>query len=96
MNLEIIPAAQRDISKAAHYYRTQQPGLEHEFLAEIQTTVATIVDNPSLFEQIRPGIRRCLVNRFPYSVNYRLPDAETVRIILVRHHSRRPGFGMRR
>jgi plasmid stabilization system protein ParE len=95
MKLEIIPAAEREIDKAAKYYRAQQPGLEHEFLAEIEKAVATIVENPLLFEQIKRGIRRCLVDRFPYAVCY-LPDADTVRITLVRHHSRHPGVGIRR
>jgi plasmid stabilization system protein ParE len=96
MNLEIIPAAQQDIANTANYHRTRQPGIEHEFLAEIEKAVTTIVENPLLFEQGKHGIRPCLVNRFPYADFYRLQDAATVRITLVRHHSRHPGFGMRR
>jgi plasmid stabilization system protein ParE len=48
------------------------------------------------FEQVRPGIRRYLLERFPYGIYYRTPNEETVQILVVKHHSRRPGFGMRR
>jgi plasmid stabilization system protein ParE len=96
MNLEIIPQAQQDIAEAAKYYQNQRLGLDEEFLAEIDAAVAQVVANPASFEQVRPGIRRYLVDRFPYCIYYRMPDENTVRIIVVRHHSRRPGYGMRR
>jgi plasmid stabilization system protein ParE len=64
--------------------------------AELSRAIETITSDPLRFEQIGPGIRRCLVNRFPYCVYYRLPDAETVQIVVVKHHSRHPGYGMRR
>jgi toxin ParE1/3/4 len=96
MNLEITPLARRDISDAARYYRAERIELGDEFLEELDQTVAKISDNPLRFEQVRPGIRRCLMHRFPYGIYFRLPDANTVRIIVVRHHGRRPGFGLRR
>jgi plasmid stabilization system protein ParE len=96
MNLDIIPAAQRDIAKAAEHYRQQREGLQNEFLEDVDASVERIVLDPTLFEQVRLGIRRCLLERFPYGVYYRTPDPDTVRIIIVRHHSRHPNVGMRR
>lgn len=96
MNLEILPLALRDIDEAANYYLKQRPGLDDEFLAEIEAAVKTIVASPRQFEQVRPDIRRCLLDRFPYGVYYRVLDADLVQIIVVKHHHRRPGFGMRR
>lgn len=96
MNLEIIPQAQQDILEVARHYKQQRPGLDEEFLEEIDDAVAEVVANPATFEQVRPGIRRYLVRRFPYGIYYRMPDENTVRIIVVRHHARRPGYGMRR
>lgn len=96
MNLEILPLALRDIDEAANYYLKQRPGLEDEFLAEIEAAVKTIVASPRQFEQVRPDIHRCLLDRFPYGVYYRVLDADLAQIIVVKHHHRRPGFGMRR
>jgi plasmid stabilization system protein ParE len=95
-DLEIIPQAQHDIAEAARYYQQRRAGLDAEFLSKVDEVVATIARDPLRFEQIRPGIRRCFLERFPYGIYYRLPDAVTLRIIIVRHHRRRPGFGMRR
>lgn len=96
MNLEIIPQAQKDIAEAAKYYQERRAGLELDFLSKVDAAVSTIARDPLRFEQVRPGIRRCFLERFPYGIYYRVPDADTVRVIIVRHHSRRPGFGMRR
>src|SRR4051794_15155538 len=96
MNLEIIPQAQRDIMEAAEYYRDRRAGLDTEFLTEVDAAVALIATDPLRFEQVRPGIRRCFLERFPYGVYYRIPTNHVVRVTLVRHHSRRSGFGMRR
>ena len=96
MNLEIAPLARRDISNAARYYRAARIELGDEFLEELDQTVAKISANPLRFEQVRPGIRRCIMHHFPYGIYYRLPAANTVRIIVVRHHGRRPGFGLGR
>jgi hypothetical protein len=52
--------------------------------------------NPLRFEKIRSNIRRCFVDRFPYGEYFRMPKKDTIRIIVVRHHSRHPGYGMRR
>jgi plasmid stabilization system protein ParE len=94
IKVEIIPLAERDIDQAAEYYRAQRIGLNIEFLAEIDVDVGAIAANPTSFEQVRPGIRRYIVNRIPYQVFYRLPDFATVRITIVRHHARRPSYGM--
>ena len=96
MNLEILPQAKLDIREAARYYQLQRDGLDDEFLAEIAAGTANILKSPLQFAEARPGIHRYLLDRFPYGIYYRLPDSNTVRIIVIKHHRRRPGFGMRR
>src|SRR3989304_6971680 len=96
MNLEILPLARRDINEAADYYLRQRAGLEDEFLAELSAAVKMIGARPQQFEQVRSGIRRCLLDRFPYGVYYRVLGFDMVQIVVVKHHSRRAGFGMRR
>jgi plasmid stabilization system protein ParE len=88
--------ARNEVLEATRFYAGKRTELGAEFLAEIDAAEARIVANPLQFEQVRPGIRRCLLDRFPYGIYFRLPNANTVRIIVVRHHRRRPGLGMRR
>ena len=96
MILRYHELARKEVIEATEYYAGARPELADEFLAELAAAIEAIVANPVAFEQVRPGVRRYLLDRFPYGVYYRMPDENTVRIIVVRHHSRRPGYGMRR
>jgi plasmid stabilization system protein ParE len=96
MILRYHELARKEVIEATEYYARARPELAADFLAELATAVEAIVANPEAFEQVRPGIRRYLLDRFPYGIYYRMPDENTVRIIVVRHHSRRPGYGLRR
>ena len=37
------------------------------------------------------GIRRCLMRRFPYGIYCRV-EADEIRILVVKHHSRHPDY----
>jgi toxin ParE1/3/4 len=88
--------ARKEIIEATEHYGRVRPALGAEFLAELNAAVDMIAANPLLFEQVRPGVHPCLMDRFPDGIYYRMPFSDTVRSIVVRHHSRKPGFGMRR
>ncbi|MEX0643160.1 MAG: type II toxin-antitoxin system RelE/ParE family toxin [Pirellulales bacterium] len=96
MKIRYHASARIEVIESANYYAAIRPELGLAFLGELDTLISTIAVDPLRYEQVRPGIHRCLMNRFPYGIYYRVPDAETIRIIIVRHHSRRPWFGMRR
>jgi toxin ParE1/3/4 len=86
----------KEVIATTEYYENQQPGLGEEFLAELHRYIDQILAGPLQFEQVRPGIRRCSMNRFPFGIYFRMPDENTVRIIIVRHHRRRSTLGMKR
>jgi toxin ParE1/3/4 len=96
MNLRYHELARKEVIEITEHYARIGPELAAEFLAELTTGIEAILATPKTYEQVRPGIRCYLLGRFPYGIYYRMPDADTVRITIVRHHSRRPGFGMRR
>jgi toxin ParE1/3/4 len=68
MNIEIIPLARHDIDAAAKFYLSQRVGLDDEFLAELDAAFKMIIARPRQFEQVRPGIRRFILERFPYGI----------------------------
>jgi toxin ParE1/3/4 len=96
MRIRYHALARIEVIDTASYYSAILPELGAGFLAELDALIDAIAKNPLGFEQVRPGIHRCLMSRFPYGIYYRVPDTEHVRIIIVRHHSRRSGLGMRR
>jgi toxin ParE1/3/4 len=96
MKLRYHALARKEVVNTAKHYSALRSGLGDEFLAELHRYIDRIIANPLRFEQIKPGVRRCLMNRFPYGIYFHIPDADTVRIIVVRHHRRRPSFGLKR
>jgi hypothetical protein len=54
--------AEVDITDAAIWYHNQQPGLGHDFLAEVEAAIAKAAENPFHFPCLRrkPEVRRVL------------------------------------
>jgi toxin ParE2 len=88
--------ARKEVIEATTHYARERMELGEEFLNEIDAAETRIAANPLLCEQVGPGIRRYLLDRFPFGIYFRMPNAGTIRIIVVRHHRRHPGLGMRR
>jgi plasmid stabilization system protein ParE len=96
MKIEYHRAAEEEILEIGEHYMSIGPELGQKFASEFRFCLRRVRESPLMFEEIQRGIRRCAMQQFPYSIYFRMPDANTVRIIVVRHHSRRPGLGMRR
>lgn len=62
--------AESDIADAAVWYDRQEPGLGQDFLAKIESAIASAADNPFRYPCLRrrPEVRRVLTRRFPYRV----------------------------
>ncbi|MBM4264854.1 MAG: hypothetical protein FJ145_25950 [Deltaproteobacteria bacterium] len=52
-------------------------------------------ENPEHFSIRERDIRRVNLDRFPYHFLFRVVD-DVVRVLVVRHHRRRPSLGMSR
>jgi plasmid stabilization system protein ParE len=95
MRLSLLPLAQTELDEAFSWYEEQAIGLGYEFLDEFDQSVRLIASFPELFEQIDEGVRRCLVNRFPYGIIYNI-DSEQIVVIAVAHLKRRPNYWIER
>ena len=96
MKLEFHPSTAFDVNQAVSYYERQRPGLGSDLRGELDAALVRIVENPLSFPVFETLIRRCIVHRFPYSVLFRVQSDDTVRVLVVRHHKRRPQFGLGR
>ena len=96
MKVEFHPSTAADVNEGASFYRRARPGLESEFRQEINAAIDRIASGPMLFPIVETQIRRCIVHRFPYSILFRLVDAECIRVLVIRHHKRHPKFGLAR
>ncbi|MBI4528688.1 MAG: type II toxin-antitoxin system RelE/ParE family toxin [Deltaproteobacteria bacterium] len=80
--------AQADIRAAALWYESRRPGLGSEFTLRVDALVERIGQNPLQFPEIGSGVRRALLQRFPYAI-YFVVAARLV-VIAVLHQRRHP------
>jgi hypothetical protein len=69
----------------------EQANLGRGFLDELDRGVRLIKSHPLASTEIDPGIRRCLLNRFPYALIYGIED-DTIIVIAVAHLHRKPRY----
>lgn len=95
--MEIIfhPRARTDILEALRYYHDISEALAGELQSELAVVFQQEQENPDRFPVVEQRFHRANLRRFPYHVLYGLREG-AVRIVLIRHHKRRPEFGMER
>lgn len=64
------PSVDLDVEAAFEWYENEQPGLGMEFLDELRAIYNRIADGPLKYQDLRGGIRRALLRRFPYAVYF--------------------------
>jgi plasmid stabilization system protein ParE len=87
------PGAEQDIADALDFYTEQAgPLVARRFFNEFERVANLLVEYPGLGTPTTRGRRVFPLRVFPYSVVYReLEDA--IRIVVVRHQRRKPGYG---
>jgi plasmid stabilization system protein ParE len=91
VKLRFLILAQRELDDAVAWYNEQAAGLGQEFLDELDRVVRRAVTFPMSCPEIEPGVRRCLLARFPYGLIYGV-DGETLVVIAVAHLHREPRY----
>ncbi|MDF0752759.1 type II toxin-antitoxin system RelE/ParE family toxin [Marinobacter sp. 71-i] len=96
----ILEEASQEAIEAAAWYEYEQAGLGAEFFAAVDAAIDVIEENfiplSTLPEEAGDtGVRRLILERFPYDiVAIELPEEAVV--IAVAHHSRKPGYWLGR
>ena len=91
--VELAPAAEGDIREAFTWYRERNALIADAFRTEVFDTIDRIGDAPLAKATDAEGNRKRVLHRFPYSVIYEV-QANTVTVLAVVHHRRRPGYWM--
>ena len=96
MRLILHPKVYSDVDRIMAYYdEMTTPQLANEFYTELRHFMAEAAVRPESFAIRERDIRRVNLHRFPYHFLFRIVG-DTVRILVVRHHSRHPSLGIRR
>ena len=72
MKIRFLSLAYQELDDAVAWYNQQADGLGLDFLDELDRAVRRAAAFPLSCPEIDPGLRRCLLARFPYGVVYGL------------------------
>lgn len=90
MRLEFHKQVHSDITRIMEYYEdVAGPQLADEFYAELKLFFQKAAQSPQSYIVRKHDLRRVNLARFPYHFFFRIFE-DRVRILVVRHHKRRP------
>lgn len=89
MNISFLDAAQSEFDDTIDYYEQQRSGLGFEFAEEVEQALERINHYPEAWSPLSSRVRRCLLNRFPYSVIYET-RSELLIIVAIQNNRRKP------
>ena len=96
MKVTLQPAAEQDVEEAAAFYeREGTPLLAARFIAEFKRLATLLVEHPEIGSPRSKGRRGLSMSVFPSTVIYRV-TANEIKVLVVKHDSKRPGFGGKR
>ena len=85
----VRPEASAHIAEAFSWYQARRDGLGWELKVELDAVFGLVQQAPEAGPVVYRGLRRLLLNRFPYSVYYTLtPDLIEIRALI--HNRRHP------
>lgn len=94
--LSIHPDAKLDLQKAMAYYEAMAgAAVADRFYEAARAAFLFASEKSSHFSPDPNGIRRVNFERFPFHALFRV-EGSVVRIYVVKHHRRRPSYGIRR
>ncbi|NCN68124.1 MAG: hypothetical protein COW74_07370 [Piscirickettsiaceae bacterium CG18_big_fil_WC_8_21_14_2_50_44_103] len=93
MKVVVTEQARTSLLNARNYYNAEMGGLGYEFVEEFVSSLSRIETHPEAWTLLSKRTRRCLINRFPYSVIFRLVKTRNqIQIIDLMHHKQKPKY----
>jgi plasmid stabilization system protein ParE len=89
MKVRFLSVAERELADAFDWYEQAQPGLGYALIDELDRVIHRIVAFPDSCQMMGDGLRRVLINRFPYGLWYDIEKDELV-VYAFAHLHRKP------
>ena len=91
MKAEFHPEAAREVEEAQAWYESRSMFAASAFLREFSLAMQRIQTAPHQHARAERGTQRVLLDRFPFTIYYRV-RAEELKIVAIAHQKRRPGY----
>ncbi|HEX6098752.1 MAG TPA: type II toxin-antitoxin system RelE/ParE family toxin [Thermoanaerobaculia bacterium] len=85
------PEADQELAEAREWYEARSGVAAQACALEVDNAVGRILEAPLTYPIGRRGERRIVLDRFPYTILYRVRE-DHVFVTAVAHQSRRPGY----
>ena len=95
LSLRVARRAESDIADAGAHYANLGDGLEERLVNELEELFNRLVDQPRMYIEIEPDIRRAVLHHFPYLVFYTVTKFQVV-VLAVIHAAQAPAEIRRR
>ena len=79
----VTQSAKTDILECYNWYEEKIPGLGASCVEELDATFEQVTLHPHSWAEAYPGIRRAIVNVYPYLVFFAVEDSEVVVLAVV-------------
>ncbi len=93
--IQFHPEVLEEIKGAYDWYESKVLGLGNKFLMELENSYLSIQTFPNMWANFQYGFKRYLLNRFPFSILYKVTD-KTIIIVAIMHNSRKPNYWLNR
>ena len=91
MIVEFLEEADQELTEAALWYESREPGLGRRFRDEVARVVDRVATDPLLWRERAGGYRRVNCPVFPYYVAYFIRGRKLI-VAAVAHGHRQPGY----
>ena len=95
MRVSFHPDAEIELAAAQDWYQERSPLASIGFLREISSAILRIQEAPLRYPLTEPGTRRLNLERFPFTVHYRVSEG-VILVVAVAHQRRRPRYWAKR
>jgi plasmid stabilization system protein ParE len=89
--VEFHPEADEELAEAKRWYRKRSQLAARAFATAVTNAIRDISVAPNRWPESRPGERRLVLSKFPFSILYRVRENGVV-ITALAHQKRRPGY----
>jgi toxin ParE1/3/4 len=89
--VRLVAEAEDDLAEAAAFLEGRVAGLGIRLAGEVEHAIERLRENPHVGAHLGGGVRKLRVNRFPYTLIYRILPTEVL-VLAVAHHRRRPSY----
>lgn len=94
MRVVLTAEAREELREATKWYAQRSRRAAEHFVHAYKHARELIQGEPERWAEIEPGIRRVLLQKYPYSLLYAIED-DTAVVLAVKHHKRHPDYWRR-